>query len=102
MKMSTIIKNIPFIIPALACINVLLQKMSEYNISSEVHNIIMLQFDSKMPFYFNYWLIYLIFGIMISLIFMFTKKYTITKGVWGIVSNLILCIVIIVFILNRM
>lgn len=110
-----IVKKIPFIISVLAFINIVFAKISEIIVFAKIsetieftvlHKVLIkitkMQFNNKLPIYFNYWIIYTIFAIIISIVLALTKKYSLLETILSIGCNSILCIVIFIFAINRM
>lgn len=97
-----LIKKIPFIIPFFATVNIIVIKTAETIESVALQRIAKILFNYKMPFYFNYWIIYVIIAIIISIFLAFIRKYNILEAIFAISINLILCVTMLIFIMSRM
>lgn len=101
-----IIKKIPFLIPILAIIDMMVINMTNTieNVSLQklLEQLTSVQFNPKTPFYFNYWIIYIIIAIIISIILAITKKNIILETMLAIIINVVLFIAVLVFIMSRM
>ena len=104
--MVEIIKKIPFVIPMFACINIVFVKIMEYIRfawgSSLLAKITSFLFNPKTPFYFNYWLIYILLAIIISIVLALFKKYSVLQTFVCIGINLFLFVIMFIFIITRM
>lgn len=101
-----IIKKIPFVIPIFASINIVLVKILEYirftGAGSIVSKITKFIFNPKTPFYFNYWLIYIVLAIIVSIILALYKKYSVLQTFICVGINLLLFVIMFMFIITRM
>lgn len=101
-----IIKKIPFVIPIFACINIVFVKIMEYIKftwdSSIVSKITKFIFNPKTPFYFNYWLIYIVLAIIVSIGLALFKKYSVLQTFICVGINLFLFFIMLMFIITRM
>ena len=94
----TFLKKIIFIIPILASINLVAKKLAFSTISfplkSQIKQLIQAQFSSKMPYYYNYWIIYIAIAIIIALVLLFVKQHTISKTLLVIGINVFIGLLI--------
>ena len=101
-----IIKKIPIAIPIFTFFNIIIVKIIEY--VSLIADCILLSkittfiFNTKTPFYYNYWLIYLVLAIIISMLLGLLKEYSVLKTFICIGINLLSFIIMFIFIVNRM
>ena len=105
--MIEIIKKIPFVISIFAFANILVVKIMDHIKFTEGDGKLILKitnfiFNPKTPFYFNYWLIYIVLAVIISIIFALLKKYSVLEMVIGIGVNLVLFVIMLTFIITRM
>ena len=101
-----LIQKIPFIIPILAIANVGMIKIAKisatFPLKNQLNQLVQLQFNSKMPFYFNYWIIYIAIAIIISIVFLCTKKFTPYKTAMIVALNIIASVLVIYNIITKM
>ncbi len=94
-------KKIPFVISALALVNVIGIKIIE-STGVQKPEIIKFLFTPETPLYFNYWLIYVFCAIVIAIILTIMRKYSILEAISSVGINLILFFVIFIFTVKRM
>lgn len=89
-----------------AFINILIVKMMGYirfkwdsSIGLKITSLI---FNSKTPFYFNYWLIYIVLAIIISIGLAILKKYSLLQAFVCIGINLFLFVIMFMHIITEM
>jgi len=97
-----IIKKIPFIIPILAMVNLIIIKISEFTDIASLKRIIRMQFINNSPIYFNYWIIYISITAITSIILSIMKKYTWKESVICIILNSVAFVMVGSFIITRM
>ena len=100
------IKRINVSISIFAFVNIMFVIIAEYLQNTryyvQAERIIKLLFNPKTPIYFNYWLIYLLCAILITIFLTFKKIYNIFEMILLVGINSALSIVIFVCIINRM
>ena len=100
------IKKINISISIFAFVNIMFVIIAEYLQNTryyvQAERIIKLLFNPKIPIYFNYWLIYLLCAILITIFLTFKKIYNIFEMILIVGINSALIIVIFVCIINRM
>lgn len=104
---NNIIIKIPFIIPLLATIDLMMIKIAGLNASfpfkEQLVKLRRMQFiNTRMPFYFNYWILYFFVAIIISIILLLLKKYSFYEMGIAIALNFITGIMVIILIINIM
>ena len=103
---TEILKKIPFVVSALAFINIFIYKTIEHVGEKGYHElasrIITFVFNPRTPFYFNYWLAYIALATIIATVCALLKKYSICEMVIGIGGNLLLFAIMLIIIINRM
>lgn len=101
-----IIKKIPFAIPMFAIIDMMVISITNIiehvSLQKLLKQLISVQFNPETPFYFNYWIIYIIIAIMISIILAITKKTIVLETMLAITVNIIILIVVLGFIMGKM
>ena len=97
---------VPLIIPILAFINITIIKISEikgdFLLKAPFSQWAHFQFNTRTPFYFNYWVICIVVAIVISLILLILKKHTLCKTGVALVLNIIAGIMIAHIIISKM
>jgi hypothetical protein len=101
-----LIRQIPLVIPILAFVNVVILKIAalkaNFPLKEPLSRLARLQFNAKMPVYFNYWIIYIAIAIVISIIFLFTKKYTLCKTGAVVTLNVLVGVMVMYRIISKM
>lgn len=69
---------------------------------TEMTSLLKIWFDPQMPFYLNYWVIYLAIAILIAAIFVLQKKYTVRRMAFAVGCNMTVGVIMLFFIANRM
>ena len=100
--MWTILKIIPFSIPLFATINLIFVEVLDRFFDGKFLVIKSYIFNSHTPFYYNYWIIYTLFAIALSMIFAFLKKYSTLEALSSILINTAVCVLLFLSILHRM
>ena len=101
-----VFRKIPFLVPLIAGINIIIIKILESISSSGSQQILWiirkLQFNHKSPFYFNYWVVYIMISVAISIVLILKRETPLLKGVLTIGINFLIFLIICLFIANRM
>lgn len=100
------VKKIPFVIPIFAFINIVIVKITGYvrftwncSLVSKITTFI---FNPKTPFYYNYWLVYVLLAVIISIVLALYRKYSVMQAFICIGINLILFVIMFMFIITNM
>lgn len=100
--MLNLIKKIPFVISCFVLFNFIILNIERHSDINLIYRIKKVLFNPKNPFYFNYWIIYTVVAIVISIVLTLIRKYTVHESIFTLLSNGLLCMALIIFVITNM